>query len=81
MPPLPENATKADLSLTLKPQFATLVDAPPNDLNEWANEIRFDGYRILARIEEKKIQLFTRSGNEGEYNTFVILMNAPSSRR
>jgi hypothetical protein len=61
---LPENATKAVLPPTLTPQLATLVDGPLNDPNEWTYEIKFDGYRILARIEEKKIQLFTRNGND-----------------
>jgi bifunctional non-homologous end joining protein LigD len=61
---LPENATKAVLPPTLTPQLATLVDGPLNDPNEWTYEIKFDGYSILARIEEKKIQLFTRNGND-----------------
>lgn len=60
---LPAKALKADLPPLLKPELATLVDGPPNDPNEWAYEIKFDGYRILARIEEQKIQLFTRNGN------------------
>lgn len=64
LPDLPKNATKASIPPTFKPQLATLPDGPPNDPNEWAYEIKFDGYRILARIEEKKIQLFTRNGND-----------------
>ncbi|SFN74145.1 bifunctional non-homologous end joining protein LigD [Nitrosospira briensis] len=63
-PDLPENALKADLPPILTPELATLVDGPPNDADEWAYEIKFDGYRILARIEEKRIQLFTRNGND-----------------
>lgn len=61
---MPSNAIKGELPGTLKPQLATLVDGPPNDAAEWAYEIKFDGYRILARIDGKKIQLFTRNGND-----------------
>jgi bifunctional non-homologous end joining protein LigD len=61
---LPEGATKADLPLTLQPQLATLVDGPPNDPLEWTYEIKFDGYRIVSRIDGEKIQLFTRNGND-----------------
>lgn len=64
-PDLPQNAVKSELPATLKPQLATLVDGPPNDpAAEWAYEIKFDGYRILARIDGNKIQLFTRNGND-----------------
>ena len=60
---LPGNAIKTALPLTLQPQLATLVDGPPSDPIAWMYEIKFDGYRILTRIEGKKIQLFTRNGN------------------
>jgi bifunctional non-homologous end joining protein LigD len=63
-PRLPEGATNADLPLTLQPQLATLVDGPPNDPAEWTYEIKFDGYRILSRIDGEDIQLFTRNGND-----------------
>jgi bifunctional non-homologous end joining protein LigD len=61
---LPGNAIKAELPLTLQPQLATLVDAPPPDPGEWTYEIKFDGYRILSRMDGEKIQLFTRNGND-----------------
>lgn len=57
-----EKSVKADLPLTLRPELATLVDTPPEDADEWIYEIKFDGYRILTRIEGDKIKLFTRSG-------------------
>jgi bifunctional non-homologous end joining protein LigD len=63
-PDLLGNAIKADLPLTLQPQLATLVDAPPPDAGEWTYEIKFDGYRILSRMDGEKIQLFTRNGND-----------------
>ncbi len=61
---LPSGAVEADLPRTLQPQLATLVDALPSDPAEWVYEIKFDGYRILTRIDGGKIQLFTRNGND-----------------
>ncbi|MFL9898782.1 DNA ligase D [Paraburkholderia fungorum] len=62
-----EGAVKAALPATFKPQLATLVDtAPPGD--DWAYEIKFDGYRVLVRIERKAktraVTVFTRAGND-----------------
>ena len=54
----------APLPATLKPQLATLVDSVPPDPSEWVFEIKFDGYRMLARIDDKKVQLFTRNGHD-----------------
>ena len=58
------SAKKAALPGTFAPQLATLVDAPPGDHADWRFEIKWDGYRLLARVEGKQIQLFTRNGND-----------------
>ena len=47
----------------VSPQLATLVSAPPTGKG-WAYEIKFDGYRILARCEGGETRLFTRNGND-----------------
>ncbi len=61
---LPAGATKAPMPATLAPQLATLVDSPPSDPQAWAYEIKFDGYRLLARVDGADIKLFTRNGND-----------------
>jgi len=59
-----KKAPKAELPAKLSPQLATLVDGPPQDTQGWLWELKFDGYRMLARIERGKAQLWTRNGND-----------------
>lgn len=61
---IPEGATKARLPETLTPQLATLVTRPPADREGWIYEIKYDGYRLLARIDGRSVRLFTRKGND-----------------
>ncbi|MEO6354490.1 MAG: non-homologous end-joining DNA ligase, partial [Burkholderiaceae bacterium] len=61
---MPVGAVKADLPASLAPQLATLVDRPPSDSAEWLYEIKYDGYRMLARLQGRKIALHTRNGND-----------------
>jgi len=46
----------------LEPQLATLVSSVPE--GNWIIETKFDGYRILARVEGDEVRLFTRNGND-----------------
>jgi len=55
-------APRVKLPLSFSPQLATLVDTPPAGKG-WIYEVKFDGYRILARIEGDDVRLFTRNGN------------------
>ncbi|WDH50380.1 DNA ligase D [Pseudomonas chlororaphis] len=48
------------LPQSLAPQLATLVDKAPS--GDWRYEIKFDGYRILARIQDDEVRLLTRNG-------------------
>lgn len=47
---------------TLKPELATLVQSAPD--GEWLYEIKFDGYRVMARIEDGDVRLITRNGHD-----------------
>jgi bifunctional non-homologous end joining protein LigD len=58
-----EAAPKAALPATLKPQLATLAAGVPST-GEWLYEIKFDGYRIMARIDKSKVALITRGGHD-----------------
>ena len=55
-------ATKAALPAKLEPQLATLVTAAPP--GEWIVETKFDGYRLMARIDAGKAKLVTRGGHD-----------------
>ncbi|CAJ0685659.1 DNA ligase D [Ralstonia wenshanensis] len=59
----PAGAVPATLPRTLAPQLATLVDGPPTH-GEWDYEVKFDGYRILARIDGNTVRLFSRNGRD-----------------
>jgi bifunctional non-homologous end joining protein LigD len=61
---MPADAVKAALPAKLSPLLATLVDGPPPDPGNWIYEIKFDGYRLLARVDAKGVQLFTRNGHD-----------------
>ena len=45
----------------VKPMLAQLQSAPPSG-PQWLHEIKFDGYRLQARIQGGKARLLTRSG-------------------
>ncbi|MCK8668580.1 DNA ligase D [Pseudomonas azerbaijanoccidens] len=55
-------ARKAKLPDTLKPELATLVEKAPD--GPWSYEVKFDGYRIMARIDHDEVRLFTRNGHD-----------------
>ncbi|NML47660.1 DNA ligase D [Ramlibacter sp. G-1-2-2] len=60
----PTGARKAALPAKLQPELAVLVDQAPRDAGDWIFEVKFDGYRMLARAEAGGIQLVTRNGND-----------------
>ncbi len=61
---MPRGAVKAALPDELAPELATLVDQPPAEAGDWVFEVKFDGYRMLARIEGKSVRLISRNGKD-----------------
>jgi bifunctional non-homologous end joining protein LigD len=51
----------AGLPAWISPQLTQLVDAAP-DGDEWLHEIKFDGYRMHARLDRGAVKLLTRTG-------------------
>ncbi|MGF2075892.1 hypothetical protein, partial [Enterococcus casseliflavus] len=47
----------------LEPQLASAATAAPEG-DEWLHELKFDGYRILARREGDAVSLLSRRRNE-----------------
>lgn len=54
-------ASKVELPDFVPPMLASLVATTPKD-DRWLHEIKFDGYRLQARIAGGKARLLTRSG-------------------
>src|SRR5260370_32796160 len=54
-------AAAAGLPQWIRPQLTQLVDQAP-DGPEWLHEIKFDGYRIHARLDRGAVRLLTRTG-------------------
>jgi len=54
-------ARKGPMAKNPKPQLATVTDKAPEG-DDWLHEIKYDGYRLLARIEGGKARLITRGG-------------------
>ena len=61
---LPPGAVRAALPDKLLPQLATLAAGLPPDPADWLYEIKFDGYRVLVRIDGAGARLVTRNGHD-----------------
>lgn len=60
---IPKNrpgARKAPLPRHVAAQLATLVKEAP-DGDQWFHEIKFDGYRMLCRIDQGQVEIFSRN--------------------
>lgn len=53
-------ARKKSMPNSIQPELATLVEKPPIG-DDWLHEIKFDGYRLLCFIKNKKIKFLTRN--------------------
>jgi len=58
-----EGARRAVLPEAQAPQLASLADEPPEG-DAWLNEVKFDGYRFLAFVEDGAVRLVTRNAQD-----------------
>jgi bifunctional non-homologous end joining protein LigD len=67
-----KGARAASIPRKITPMLATLVDAPFSS-PDWIFEPKLDGYRILVRIQNGKVVLLSRNGNDvtETYNALV----------
>jgi bifunctional non-homologous end joining protein LigD len=56
-----KGARQAPMPSFVPPALATAVASPPSGEN-WIHEIKFDGYRLQARVNAGRVTLLTRSG-------------------
>jgi bifunctional non-homologous end joining protein LigD len=56
-------ARKAAMPTTIRPMLATLVDEPFTTA-DWLYEIKWDGYRAVAFIEDGNVRLVSRNQND-----------------
>ncbi|MDM0044908.1 DNA ligase D [Variovorax dokdonensis] len=55
---------RAALPAKLSPQLATLAAGPPPTPGDWLYELKYDGYRLLCRIDGRSVKCFTRNGHD-----------------
>jgi bifunctional non-homologous end joining protein LigD len=60
-PRSPAHRKPDPLPAFVPPCLATLTDRPPEGA-AWVHEIKLDGYRLMARIENGSVRLLTRTG-------------------
>ena len=51
----------ARLPSWISPQLTQLVEVAPNG-DQWLHEIKYDGYRMMARLDRGAVKLLTRTG-------------------
>ena len=59
--PVAGRRTAAPLPEWIRPQLTQLVDAAPAG-DQWLHEIKYDGYRMHARLDRGVVKLLTRTG-------------------
>jgi DNA ligase D-like protein (predicted ligase) len=59
----------------VRPQLSQPVEKPPSG-TQWVHEIKLDGYRMAARIDNGRVQLLTRTGLDwtAKYSSVVAAL-------
>jgi ATP-dependent DNA ligase len=68
------NRSRADppaLPDWIRPQLTQLVDAAP-DGDQWLHEIKYDGFRMHARLDRGEVRLLTRNGLDWTHKYLAI---------
>ena len=70
-----EKAVAIALPTFIRPQLSQPVEKPPSG-PQWLHEIKLDGYRIAARIDNGRVQLLTRTGLDwaGKYPSAIAAL-------
>src|SRR6476469_5199320 len=55
----------------IKPQLTKLVDQPPGG-PDWLHELKYDGYRMHARLDRGAVRLLTRTGLDWTHKYLAI---------
>ncbi|MBU9630735.1 non-homologous end-joining DNA ligase [Burkholderia multivorans] len=56
-------AKNARMPEFIAPALAVLMSEPP-PAGDWAYEIKFDGYRMLVRVDDGDVRFYTRNGHD-----------------
>ena len=66
----------------IQPQLATLVSTVPEEAG-WLHEFKFDGYRLLCRIDNRQVSLLTRNAQDwtSRFGVLRQAANQLSARR
>jgi bifunctional non-homologous end joining protein LigD len=59
-PTWPAGAVETPMPSAIKPQLTTLVERAPT-AGRWLFELKYDGYRILSRVQNKTAHCYTRN--------------------
>ena len=68
-------AKLAKMPALIEPQLATLSTEAPSG-EQWVHEIKFDGYRVICRVERGKATLITRNQQDWTHRYREIAMEA-----
>ncbi len=70
--PAPKKPAKSAMPEFIPPQLCETLERPPS-ASGWFHEIKFDGYRIQARVENGEVTLKTRKGLDwtGKYRAIA----------